>query len=290
MAEDRRQQLAALVEGSLRLTSIEGAVSQVPARYTTGWRMLPFAVVAQWRHQPVRFACVGHPARVVPAGHCLLTPPGVRHCVTVIGAGEAESRWAHVQALVLGVHDLFTQLDLPMAVAPPAADGLGETCAALAGLRPAGRELSLVTLARRQELHGRLIGQLAVLTGARTLWEGTMQRADRILPALAHIDAHWADPLDSTRLARLAGLSRSRFHAVFTAAMGCAPMAYVRRRRCAEAQRLLVSTGDAIAGIGARVGYPDPFHFSRIYKATTGASPQAFRRMAREEWAGEGLR
>ena len=284
------QQLASLIDGSLRVTYVEGAVSQVPAPYSTGWRSLPFSVVAQWRCRDVRFECVGHPARVVPAGHCLLTPANVRHRVTVLasgpGDGDAECRWAHIQAQVFGAHDLYALLGLPLVQAPPAADGLGETCAALAALPRPGQDLSLVTLARRKELDARLIGQLAALAASGAAWDESLRRADRILPALLHIDAHWADPLDSARLAGLTGLSRSRFHAVFAEAIGMAPMDYVRQRRMAEAQRLLVATTERVADIGRRVGYADPFHFSRVFKAAAGSSPAGFRAAARSAWPG----
>jgi two-component system response regulator YesN len=34
---------------------------------------------------------------------------------------------------------------------------------------------------------------------------------------------------------------------------------------------------DSVAVVGARVGFPDPAYFSRVFKKITGSTPQAFR-------------
>lgn len=44
-----------------------------------------------------------------------------------------------------------------------------------------------------------------------------------------------------------------------------------------EARRLLGFTPLSVKEIAARLGYADPFHFSRAFKGATGLSPQAYR-------------
>jgi AraC family transcriptional regulator, arabinose operon regulatory protein len=97
----------------------------------------------------------------------------------------------------------------------------------------------------------------------------------RVLDAL-HRDL--AAPRDLATLASVAGLSRSQFCARFRAATGLAPMAYLEVRRLEWARFLLQATADGIGQIGARVGFPDPYHFSRRFRARHGLSPRALRR------------
>lgn len=51
----------------------------------------------------------------------------------------------------------------------------------------------------------------------------------------------------------------------------------VRRRHIQEAKRLLLFTALGISEIGQLLGYPDPAHFARSFRAMTGLSPRAWR-------------
>lgn len=73
-------------------------------------------------------------------------------------------------------------------------------------------------------------------------------------------------------------LSTSRFAHLFAAQMGVAPKAWINDMRLQRARKLLLHTGDSIAGIGAQVGYEDPAHFARNFKKSMGYSPRQFRR------------
>jgi AraC family transcriptional regulator, transcriptional activator of pobA len=48
--------------------------------------------------------------------------------------------------------------------------------------------------------------------------------------------------------------------------------------RMAEARRRLRETDERVDIVGERVGYPDPSHFSRVFRRVHGLSPTAFRR------------
>jgi AraC-like DNA-binding protein len=94
---------------------------------------------------------------------------------------------------------------------------------------------------------------------------------------LRHIELNLATPLDRGELARLACLSESHLHEVFLKAVQMPPVAYVRRTRMRQAQRMLADPRLRVGEAGARVGYPDPFHFSKAFKAQTGVSPKGYR-------------
>lgn len=96
--------------------------------------------------------------------------------------------------------------------------------------------------------------------------------------ALMHrgLDKDWS--LD--RLAREAGMSRSRFADRFQALMGCAPMAYLGDLRLQSAMRLLAESGEPIQRVAARVGYRSPAAFSRAFAGRFGRPPSEARRAA----------
>lgn len=89
-------------------------------------------------------------------------------------------------------------------------------------------------------------------------------------------------------LARLCGLSAPHFFRCFKRATGSSPIAWLRRERINQAKRHLIETADPLADIAERVGYSDPFYFSRDFKHMTGHSPSEFRRQEHDHRAHAG--
>lgn len=48
--------------------------------------------------------------------------------------------------------------------------------------------------------------------------------------------------------------------------------------RIQKAQEYLRTTNDSLEVIAARVGYPDYYYFTKVYKKATGITPAAYRR------------
>ena len=82
---------------------------------------------------------------------------------------------------------------------------------------------------------------------------------------------------DVESLARLCGMSRSRFSHHFTATYGRSPMAFVQAARLRAGARLLRSTRLPVKAISANVGYASRSHFSRAFRAEYGVDPSAYR-------------
>jgi AraC-like DNA-binding protein len=78
-------------------------------------------------------------------------------------------------------------------------------------------------------------------------------------------------------LAQLAGMSAPHFFRCFKRATGSSPIDWLRRERINQAKRHLVQTTDPVGDIAERVGYSDPFYFSRDFKSMTGHSPTEYR-------------
>lgn len=59
------------------------------------------------------------------------------------------------------------------------------------------------------------------------------------------------------------------------------PFRYLTRRKMNHAAELLVATGRQIKEVAGEMGYPDPYHFSRLFKTHFGYSPREFARIYR---------
>ena len=91
--------------------------------------------------------------------------------------------------------------------------------------------------------------------------------------------ANLARPLALDDLARRAGMSRFHFARAFRAETGQAPMAWLRAQRVEEARALLLTTALPLRAIARKVGFPDEFHLSRVFRRVSGQNPTQVRRL-----------
>jgi len=192
---------------------------------------------------------------------------------------------------------------------PPAfVDGVAERC----GLDPARVRLSPI-FRFRDALISQLVGELL-----DELWQGssgspayveslatalvvrllrrctpttadarraTQERHGLPPAALDRVLSKIEDELDANLslldLADAAGLSAFHFARLFKLSTGCAPHAYVTRRRVERAKRMLVAR-DAIplADVAQRCGFYDQSHFIRRFRREVGVTPKQFRAKA----------
>lgn len=99
----------------------------------------------------------------------------------------------------------------------------------------------------------------------------------RAAAVIAHVDRHLAERLTSAALARVAGLTVAHFAVAFRGWTGLAPMEFVRRRRIEVARGLLGESDAPVERIAERVGFPDPHHFNRVFRALVGMPPGRYR-------------
>ena len=96
-----------------------------------------------------------------------------------------------------------------------------------------------------------------------------------------YLRAHACEEVSLAELAHIADLSPFHFGRMFKQTVGVPPHTYQRRARCEMAQRLLLNGHLSITEIAATVGYETPQAFARMFRATTGQSPSAWRRTHR---------
>jgi AraC-like DNA-binding protein len=107
--------------------------------------------------------------------------------------------------------------------------------------------------------------------------DGSDGVAPRIQRSIDYMRAHLNRPLQVAELAAQAGCSASHYFTLFKRAVGCPPLDYFTRLRMRHACELLEQGGLSVKAAAARLGYDDPFYFSRVFKATCGVAPRDYR-------------
>lgn len=77
-------------------------------------------------------------------------------------------------------------------------------------------------------------------------------------------------------LADRLGLDRSYFSALFKERTGLPPVKYLIRYRMERAAELMLRHGERPSTVAPSVGYPDLYHFSKLFKAHFGLSPREY--------------
>ncbi|MBN8218463.1 MAG: helix-turn-helix transcriptional regulator [Spirochaetes bacterium] len=104
-------------------------------------------------------------------------------------------------------------------------------------------------------------------------------KPDAPLEAIRHEMArHPERPWHMARTAAELGWSAVAFHRAFFARFGRTPGAFLLDLRMKRAAELLLRGKGNLSQIGDACGYPDPFHFSRVFKGHFGRPPSVFRR------------
>lgn len=118
--------------------------------------------------------------------------------------------------------------------------------------------LESMPVAARRELDRRVVGHAAVQ------------------PALHHIEDHLSEKLPLSRLASISSRGDDRFARLFRSSMGCAPAAYVRRRKC-EMAGIHLRQGGRIADVADELGFANRYHFTRVFTRVMGCTPTQWR-------------
>jgi AraC family transcriptional regulator of arabinose operon len=134
---------------------------------------------------------------------------------------------------------------------------------------------------RRTALAMSLLEQLLLWLDASSPASGHARLDPRVQRVVEHCHARFAERLTVPALARLAGLSPSRFTHLFSAQLGTSPVAYLEQVRIHAAREQLMLTGRPVAEVAAAVGYGDPVWFARCFRRRVGLSPRAFRQRGR---------
>lgn len=94
---------------------------------------------------------------------------------------------------------------------------------------------------------------------------------------IVYLQQNFAEQVDFSQIAKKQGFSTSYLSKIFREQANTTPAKYLNSYRMQVAKKLLASTAIPVKEIAAKVGFSDPFHFSRNFKKTTGHSPAHYR-------------
>ena len=100
-----------------------------------------------------------------------------------------------------------------------------------------------------------------------------------IRKAVEKIRKCYFEHLSVDEIAKEVGMSKAFFHRRFSAETATTPGNMITSLRIEKAKNLLSITTIPIGEVGAACGYDDGVFFSRIFKAKTGMTPSAYRKM-----------
>jgi len=278
-----QQSIDSLIARSLEAEVQRANVTPITYPHDTGWRTMPWLIVAQIVGGPSTLHLEGSGAISLRSRDAICVGAGIKHRFHLREGSSGVSRWSHLRFTIFDSIDVLGFLRPPPVLTGSTAQAVGNLNAALTklgdhgGFNPSVRRKALafsildaITQTRREPS--------ADLDGVRSL--------ARLYPALAEIDSRLDDPeLVPADLAASLGLSYSQFHSIFKKALGVPPAFYIRRRRMLRAEQLLIGSQQKIHEVAARCGWSDQFHFSRIFKQYHGEAPLAYRaRAAQSRW------
>ena len=186
---------------------------------------------------------------VLAPGELLIIPAGTAHLGTLPLDGS------------MAYHLVQWTGDCPTRESVKVADGDGRLASACDWLvhrtdhAPPHRRLGRV----RRHLLAAMLDEIAISLDGATAPTDPIDRAREFLDRHLHYSS-----LDLAQAAARAGLSRSRFSALFAERFAITPMRYLRDRRLALARRLLDAGNLTLAQIAKRVGLDDPLYLSRL--------------------------
>jgi AraC-like DNA-binding protein len=92
---------------------------------------------------------------------------------------------------------------------------------------------------------------------------------------------HLASQATLAAMAKMAGMSCSRYSDIFRQRFGFPPIDWFMRQRVQQACLLLDVTREKVEVVGREVGFHDPYYFSRSFRKVMGCSPRAYRAIAK---------
>lgn len=99
-----------------------------------------------------------------------------------------------------------------------------------------------------------------------------------VIRARDFIERNYLRSPSLNEIAAAAKRSPHHLHQRFSATVGCTPAVYSQRLRLRDAQALLSGGSLSVQEVAQRSGYPDPFHFARVFRREFGISPSEMRR------------
>ena len=109
-----------------------------------------------------------------------------------------------------------------------------------------------------------------------------VKEADIIQKSILYMKEHLEEKITLKEIANHAGYSQSRFNALFMEKTSYSPMVYYNQLKIQRACSYLQFSDLKLKEIAFRLGYYDPFHFSKAFKQEMEITPREYRKRYKE--------
>ena len=104
----------------------------------------------------------------------------------------------------------------------------------------------------------------------------------KIQNAIDYLNDHYYEDISNDFLSGMTNVSTVYFRKIFTSAFGISPIQYLHDLRIKKAKEMLESDYGTLTDVAISVGYPNLFHFSKMFKKITGTSPGSYAKQIKQ--------
>jgi AraC-like DNA-binding protein len=248
--------------------------------HSSGWLTRPFITFSQLLggRSSIAFDKSPETAIMRKAGHTSYLPAGAWRKAECPSKEGATFIWVRVSFTIFGGLDLLSFFDVPRVFPVKHAMEFNNLICTLLEFENDTKTPLIKKAVKMQKALYELLWLVLGLSKNRSDSFYSVALAQRLAPVLEHINAHFNEILEVEKLAKMAGLSKSRFHRVFKQTFNVSPTEYQLRLKVKEAQKLLLFSDLNMAQIAKKTGYTDQFYFSRTFKSRLGQGPMQYRK------------
>lgn len=130
----------------------------------------------------------------------------------------------------------------------------------------------------REELSNIVLLLTEHLTASPAVSSSERRNEERIKSMLNFIHEHFAEQIDTDKIAQSASISESECLRCFHRIIGTTPIQYLREYRLRKAEKLLATTDIKISEVAIRCGIPEISYFSKIFREKNSLTPSEYRK------------
>ncbi|MNI57377.1 Arabinose operon regulatory protein [compost metagenome] len=206
-------------------------------------------------------------------GQWFLMPQGVQQSYSYTSGTRYTKYWCHFTAKI-GENNLFDLVQAPFHIE---SSGSAEPVRLFGELLQAQSSGLLASPLRLKAAMFNLIAYYIEHAVPKVEELKRSELSEPLMGVIEYIHQHYTRNLTVSELAELVHVHPNYFIRVFKQHFGTSPIQYINLKKIEEAKWLLISTDLSLSQICIRVGISDVSYLSRLFKASTGYSPSAYR-------------